>query len=68
MWIERGILDARTLALGPDHRETLACASNLAVSLARLGEHAEAAVLLRTTLAIEARTVGTDDGGTLSIK
>ena len=36
------------------------------VTLLRLGERAEAAVLLRTTLAARTDTVGPDDEGTLS--
>ena len=51
---------------GPEHRNALISASNLARVLLRLGEHAEAAVLLRTTLAARTDTVGPDDEGTLS--
>ena len=61
----RRILDTLTQNLGPEHRETLNSASNLAAALSHLGKCAEAAVLLRTTLAVWTRTVGPDDEGTL---
>ena len=38
-----GILDVHTRTWGHEQRDTLACASNLAVTLLRLGECAEAA-------------------------
>ena len=49
----------------PSTAPLLVCASSLAVSLLGLGECAEAAVLLRTTLAAKTRTAGADDEGTL---
>ena len=63
--LERGIINVHTRVWGPEHRDTLTCASNLACSLLRLGECAEAAALLRTTLAARTRTVGADDKNTL---
>ena len=64
--LRRGILDVRTRTWGPEHCNTLDCASNLARSLIELGECAEAAVLLRTTLAAHIRTVGADNQSTLT--
>ena len=53
---------------GPDHRNTLTSASNLAGAIIDLGECAEVAVPLRTTLAAQIRTVGADEKGTLTIE
>ena len=52
--------------LGPEHLNTLRSASNLACSLLNIGEFAEAAALLRTTLVVETRTLGTDDLATVA--
>ena len=57
----RGVLGVETRVLGPGHRTTLTCASNLTVSLMRLGECAETAVLFALTRLgeqAEAETVG----------
>ena len=62
--LQRGVLDARTRMLGPEHCEALTCASNLAVSLIGHGECAEAVVLLLATLAARTRTLGADGQGT----
>ena len=62
----RVVLDANTRARGPEHCQTLNCASNLAASLLQLREYAKAAVLLRVTLAARTRTVGVDDSRTLT--
>ena len=64
--LQRGVLNVETRALGPEHRETLICATHLAASLVQLGECAETAVLLRTTLAAKTSTVGADNEGTLA--
>ena len=53
---------------GPEHPETLICAANQAAALSNLGEYAEAAVLLRTTLAARTRMLGADDEITLIIE
>lgn len=52
---------------GTVHPQTLITASNLTASLVNLGESAEAATLLWTTLTVRTSTVGSDDRGTLSI-
>ena len=47
--------------LGPEHRNTLNAASNLAGSLSQLEECADAAVLMRTTLVVRTRAVGSHE-------
>ena len=64
--LQRDHLDVRTRMRRPEHRNTLTYASNLAVSLLRPGECAEAAVLLRTMLAVQTHTAGPDDAGMLT--
>ena len=64
--LQQGILDVFTQAVGPEHSDTLVCASNLAVTSLQLGGCAEAAVLLRTTIAARTRTSRPDDRGTLT--
>ena len=58
-------MDARTRALAPEHPSALDAITNVTISPSRNGEHAETAVLLRTTLAARTRAVGPDDEGTL---
>jgi tetratricopeptide (TPR) repeat protein len=55
-----------TERLGPDHRETLACANDLADSYAALGRHAEALKLREETLALRREKLGPDDPDTLT--
>ena len=58
-----------TLGLwGPSTARRYAPPQNLAASFVYIGEHAEAAVLLRTTLAVWTRTVGADDQCTLIVE
>ena len=67
MRLLRVSMDVNTRLLGPEHHTTLNSASNcLACSLFQLGECAKAAVLLRTTLAAQTRTVGADDEFTIA--
>ena len=61
----RSTLHVENRALGPGHCQTLTNAVNLAFLLTQLGEHADAAALLRTALAVWTRTVGSDGEGTL---
>ena len=64
--LQRGILDTRTRTHRLEHPVTLRCFSNLAASLSRLGECAEAAVLQRTTPAALTRTTGMDNQSRLT--
>ena len=50
---------------GPGYLETLTCAPNWGASLVQLGECAEAAALLWTTLVAMAHTLGSDEVCTL---
>ena len=63
--LQRGMRDTRTRVWGPECREVLNSACNLASLLLELGVCVEAAVLLRTTLAVHTRTVGPDNESTL---
>ena len=53
---------------GPEHYNALVCASNIATSLAQLGEYKEAVTILRTSLTAMTCTCGPDDNGTLAMK
>ena len=64
--LRRGILDVMARLLGLEYLEALNSAPNLALSLLHLGECAEVAVLLQTTLAAQIRTLRAGDEGTLS--
>ena len=63
--VYRPTLAAQRRVLGPEHPETLRTAYDLAVSLAQLGEHAEAEELLQGVLQMQQRTKGTGNEGTL---
>ena len=58
--LQRDSLDVLTRLRGPEHSNTLTCASNLVILCLQLGESAEAAALLRTTLTAHTRTLGPD--------
>ena len=56
----RGVLDVLTQKFEPEHGNTVNCASNLAGSLMQFGEHAETAVLMRTTLPAQTCMLGAE--------
>jgi serine/threonine protein kinase/tetratricopeptide (TPR) repeat protein len=58
--------DTFTRALGPDHRETLACRANLGMALFNAGRDAEAVAQWEQTLGRWKATLGPDDPETLS--
>ena len=66
MQLDEDILARRRRDLGEDHPDTLAAASNLAVSLRAAGEYQAARELAEDTLARRRRVLGEDHPDTLT--
>ena len=66
MQLDEDILARRRRDLGEDHPDTLAAASNLAVSLRAAGEYQAARELAEDTLARRRRVLGEDHPDTLA--
>jgi tetratricopeptide (TPR) repeat protein len=64
--LRRTMLSAETRRLGPDHPQTLASRSNLAITLGELGDYRDAVELQEQVVADSERILGHDHPDTLS--